>query len=293
MAIINLVQGSDEWHKKRNSSITGSEVSVLMGNYPYDLTPLKMYRHKLGLEEYKPKNTFVMERGHEHEPKARAMASLATGIDFNPCCVQWDKNPWCFGSLDGYNEEANVICEIKSVGKSAFDDLETNNKIPDHHIHQMQFYLMITGAKLCYYVAYNADYDKICVRNVEPAPVLMEEIFAAAEKFWKCLQEKREPEVTDKDYREITDSKLANLILKWKRLKYELTKLEKDEDELRDLIETMLPYERCRMQDVSIQKIYKVGAIDYKKVPELSGVDLEKYRKPGSSYFQFKVKESE
>ena len=33
-----------------------------------------------------------------------------------------------------------------------------------------------------------------------------------------------------------------------------------------------------------IQVIERIGAVDYKTVPQLDGIDLEAYRKPGSSY---------
>ena len=47
---------------------------------------------------------------------------------------------------------------------------------------------------------------------------------------------------------------------------------------------------RIENEAISISRVEREGSVDYKKIPELSGVDLNAYRKRGSSYLKITIK---
>jgi hypothetical protein len=78
-------------------------------------------------------------------------------------------------------------------------------------------------------------------------------------------------------------------ISRWKYLQEQLRKLQTESDEIEKWAKALVTDKRMQSDGVLFTRIDRVGAIDYRSVPELSNVDLEKYRKPPTSFVQMKV----
>ena len=117
MEIIDLVQGSEEWHEYRWGKIGGTAAESLMVK---DFQTLKNKLIACHLEPFELEEGFTseaMQRGNELEPLARQYINDYTGIEFlEKGWLQSDNK--LFGlSPDGISECGRYSCEIKCPSK--------------------------------------------------------------------------------------------------------------------------------------------------------------------------------
>ena len=186
MAIINLLQGSSEWLSWRQSRITATDISIILGSNPWK-TKLELFEEKLGLRPSQPLNA-AMERGQALEPEARKLASSEIGTVFNPIVCESSKYPWLAASLDGISLGGYSILEIKCPKE--FTHLEAiNGNIAPYYLDQMQHQLLVTGADGCFYFSYRPEYldQPFVIIEIEPDLEKQAEIIAKGYEFYTQL----------------------------------------------------------------------------------------------------------
>lgn len=79
----------------------------------------------------------------------------------------------------------------------------------------------------------------------------------------------------------------------WNELALELTSIRAErktldhrEQEIKDLLVLMSGHVNSTGGGIQVQKIVKSGSIEYSRIPELEGVDLEPYRKKPTEYWK-------
>jgi len=123
--ISDVVQGSLEWHKKRQGVLTGSKLKGLYGIGTARQTLLKTLvsqrMTEVDLDNYCGKK---MEWGNTWEPKAVEMASEYRGVNFETCGMMVSEEVGNFAlSPDGvYYENSQVVGGVEC-------------KAPDPHTH--------------------------------------------------------------------------------------------------------------------------------------------------------------
>lgn len=253
----HLKQGTPEWLEWRNNGIGASEVPAIMGESDYS-TPIWVYKLKKGL--VKPKeNNFGMQRGLDAEPRIRALYSMIHDMDMEPALFEHPDLKFMRASLDGYNQEANVIAEFKYPGLEKHE-LAVSGKIPDCYRGQVQAQLFVTGAKYCQYVSFNG--ESIAVVKVEPDHSYWFRMIPACEEFWKCIQESTPPPLTEKDYMELNGADDRTLFYDWKRLKVS----DPDGTEmktLRELIGSRMTHNKVECDGVRVIKKNTKNGVSY------------------------------
>ena len=107
MNIVQLVQGSAEWHAHRRTHRNASETAIVLGLSPW-VTPYQLWQQKLGLVEQEVNK--AMLRGTQLEPAARAAYEAQTGQVMQPLVlVDGDYS----ASLDGITLAGDRVLEIK------------------------------------------------------------------------------------------------------------------------------------------------------------------------------------
>lgn len=183
MKIIELQQGSDAWKKWRQTKITGTAASVIMGNNPWK-TRLDLWNELLGITPPQEMNE-KMQRGNNLEPKARMIFEEIMGMEFPPIVCESDEYDFMGASLDGWNEDNKAVLEIKCPSerthKEAIDGI-----VPQYYIDQCQHALIVTGGVICYYVSYRPEHDKqIAVVEIKPKPEYMIQIIEKEKDFYE------------------------------------------------------------------------------------------------------------
>lgn len=282
------------WLRWRHGGLGASDLPIIMGDSPWK-TPLELYESKILPEPVEQPANFVTDRGNEFEPRIRSLFNLSYAKSMEPALLQATGFDFMRASLDGVSPDKKEILEIKTSGK---EDWEASKKgiVPKKYIAQVQYALMVASADLCYYVSYwDPTWDRVVSRvnmvvvEVLPDRKYQAELLNAAQRFWMRVQKLTPPPLCDRDYKTIKAKGATDLSRRYKQLKERADAIDVELQETRAALITLaeeIKHPRCVVGDTRLIRVSKSGSIDYSSVEELKLIDLEKYRKPATSYWK-------
>lgn len=280
--LVPLIQGSPEWHAHRARYRNASETAAVMGKSPW-LTPYQLWMQRSGRSE--AETNPAMRRGSQLEPAARCAYEQLTGQVMQPLVlVAGDYS----ASLDGLTLDGSRLVEIKCPAKGQDSSLwaeVARNVCPEHYFWQIQHQLMVAGAGEAH--LYVFDGAAGIVLPIQPQPQVWPEIHQAWDRFMACLADDYPPELTARDSVTREDPPWLEAAAKYLALRAESEALGTRLDEAKASLVSLARHPSENGGGVRVTRYWKQGAVDYKKVPELAGVDLEGYR--GKGRFETKV----
>ncbi|MBK7815013.1 MAG: YqaJ viral recombinase family protein [Rhodocyclaceae bacterium] len=275
-AVLKLVQGSPEWHTYRATMRNASETPAVLGISPW-LTPYGLWLLKTGRSQ--PTVTQAMAHGTRMEPQARAAYEAHTGQIMNPLVLQ--DGPYS-ASLDGINLTGDLIVEVKCPFRGKQSSLwreVVEGRVPGHYAAQVQHQLMVAGAESAdFWVFAEGEGLLLTVRRDEEVMGLIRDAWDDFQQYMDCDSP---PPLTDADAMLREDaawSQAAQVFLEAKR--YADT-ADEALDEARKALVALSRHPKEVGAGVSVTRLWKAGSVDYKRVPELAGVDLDGYRAKG------------
>lgn len=203
-----MEQRSTDWFEWRKKGIGSSDVSAILDLSPY-MTRYQLWRIKTGLDPQVVDNAATY-RGRKFEDKARACFELQSFKEYEPKIFQSEQYPFMRVSLDGWNEEEREILEIKVPGKNTLL-LAANSEIPDHYKAQIQYQMFVANAKKATYFAFDPDLELGFSIHVDPDLSFIKVMVDRVIEFWKLVQKRQAPEMSERDYLPFPDP-LAPLI---------------------------------------------------------------------------------
>lgn len=270
---------SNEWHEWRRNGIGASDSPVVMGVSPYR-TRFQLWDEKVN--GTKSDGNWATKRGHDLEPRARAQYELEMNQDMPPAFLEHPVHPFIRASLDGYGN--NTVLEIKCPGAEDHA-LAVAGKVPEKYYPQLQHQLLVSSSAVAHY--YSFDGERGALVQVLPDAEYIKKLLKELQSFWNLVQTKIPPELEERDYKTVQDKDVKALVMQWLAARQASVAAATLEEELKDKITAQLgSHPRWRHAGVRIQHQTRRGNVDYKKIPELSGVDLEKYRGRPVSFWQ-------
>lgn len=280
-----IEQRSFDWHEWRKQGLGSSDAAVVMGVSPWR-TPLQLWEEKTGKVAVDEKSNWAMQRGIDMEPKARAQYELHSDIEMPPALVVNATFPFLRASLDGRNEKAKRILEIKCPG--AEDHAKAvAGEIPEKYKWQLVHQLLVTGDDGVDYFSFNGKEGVIV--KFERDLRLEKSLFEEESKFWDLVQKGVAPELCERDFKLVKDKDTVFLCEQFKQAKIVLEQTEEALEFLKSKIVLSADGNRIRCAGVQVMPVTRKGNVDYAKVPELRGIDLEKYRKKASLYIDVRL----
>lgn len=271
--IIQLVQGSPEWHAYRANYRNASETPIVMGLSPW-VTPYQLWLIKTG--RMTQAVTAPMAQGTQMEPLARQAYEALTGHIMQPLVLV---NGEYSASLDGLTLDGNLIVEIKCPYKgkaSALWQAVEAGEVPEYYQYQIQHQLMVSGAEAAH--LYVFDGSEGLLQQVPKQADAKERIHEAWEAFWPCLASDTPPPLTDRDKAVREDEAWQQAAKSYLSLKAEVESVAGRLEEAKSRLVGLAQHPSETGSGVTVTRFWKQGSVDYKKVPELAGVDLERYR---------------
>lgn len=199
---------NEEWLQARKL-IGGSDASALVGMNPYK-TNIDLWKEKTGRQKAPDiSNDEFVRFGHEAEAHLRALFALdhpQYKVDYleNNMFLN-DKYPFAHASLDGWltdQDGRKGVLEIKTTNiLQSMQREKWNDRIPDNYYCQVLWYLMVTEFDFAVLKArLRSEWQgeiRVTVRHYFIDRKEVEEDIAelrqAGEKFWKAIQEDRQP----------------------------------------------------------------------------------------------------
>lgn len=269
-----MEQNTKEWHELRKNHIGASDAPVIMGVSPWR-TPYQLWQEKLGIGQAQVE-TGAMRYGKQMEEPARQAYEKYTGNLVSPEVIFHPTKKFMMASLDGLSFDRSIAVEIKT---SNADDHQhaKNGRIPDKYYPQVQHQLACLGINMLHYFSYR-DGEGVIV-EVERDHAYIESLYKEEESFWNKVLNLDAPDLGERDFVKIDDEDFVRLASEWGNLTKQLALLEKKEKEYRAALIERANGHNVKGNGITLTKIVRKGAVDYKKVPELIGVDLEVYRK--------------
>lgn len=270
---LDLVQGTLKWLDARYDKLTASQAPILFDLSPYS-TRLQLFEEKIMRTEKSEKGKeLLFQRGHDAEAKGRLWVKEKMNIDFKPTVVVSTEVPDLLASLDGFEEKEGIIFEAKYMGRENFEKVK-KGKVPPHHEYQVQAQLLATGANKCVYFA--MDGSDAALIDIYPDKTVMDQLAPEITKFMADVRAGTPPKPSERDFIDLDDPRLAFL---------RDAKLKADEasdifDALKkEIINTYKDLSRFRGHGIEVIKSVRKGNVDYKSIPQIKNVDLDRYRK--------------
>lgn len=208
MVTLKQFGSNEEWLQARKL-IGGSDASALVGMNPYK-TNIDLWKEKTGRQKAPDiSNDEFVRFGHEAESHLRALFALdhpQYKVDYleNNMFLN-DKYPFAHASLDGWltdQDGRKGVLEIKTTNiLQSMQREKWNDRIPDNYYCQVLWYLMVTEFDFVVLKArLRSEWQgeiRVTVRHYfidrKEVEEDIEELRRAGEKFWKAIQEDRQP----------------------------------------------------------------------------------------------------
>ena len=139
--VIELEQGTEDWHLWRCGGIGASDAPVIMGETR--LKSIDALRHERETTWFRPTISSLMARGMRLEPIARDAYCCHIKFTVAPMCLQSKSKPWMRSSVDGICLERSHVVEIK-CGESAYRSTSAST-VPFYYYGQLQHILAVTN----------------------------------------------------------------------------------------------------------------------------------------------------
>lgn len=277
MQKLDLKQNTPEWEEFRRLKIGASDAPIICGISPHK-NKYSLWKEKaLGHKSYK---TSAMKRGSELEDEAKESLESQIGISFDKVCGIHDSIPYMMSSFDGYSEKEKCLLEIKCPNLKTYEEVENGN-IPSHYLYQINHQLEVSGFDHGILFVYNGKTGVI--KDVRRNSSIIQEIVEKEEQFWNSIINFEPPEDT---HRLRDDAIWQNLAENFLLAKDQHDTAKAYLDACRKSLIDACDDASCKGHGVTVSKCTRKGTVQYQRIPELKGVDLELYRKAPEEYWK-------
>lgn len=273
----------DEWLKWRRGKIGASAAPAVMGVSPWQ-TRSQVYEELCG--RGKPVfYTRAMQRGHDLEGSMVAIARDYLGVDLvEQACFESPLIDRIIATCDAVGVVAGevVVVEVKVRQSAVVAKSRKEGRPPLEVRMQMIQQMHCAGATRGVCVMCDG-LGEVAVLDVLWDEALWRELLAQELDMLGCVDEGRDP--THYIYREYTTmDQFEELCKKYIALQPSAEELLRQEQlkEVEEALKGLAAEQKKCVEGKWMRVEYSEakGAVDYAKVPQLKGVDLEPYRKP-------------
>jgi len=192
MNIINLPQGSPEWHAHRAAHFNASDCAAMLGISPYKTRDELLREKATGLvPDIDDATQKRFDDGHRFESLARPIAERRLREDVYPC-VGVLEGTKLSASFDGLTLDNSIVWEHKLLTDKLEHAIE-HNDLPGHYLAQMEQQLLVSGAEKVLFMASEWDEENKLIRKAtrkyHSNPQLRQRIIDGWEQFEKDLAE--------------------------------------------------------------------------------------------------------
>lgn len=287
-----MEQKSEEWFEARRGKLTGSEVGAALGVNPWK-TPEALIRQMV--RAYHGADTeftgnIATEYGENHEPLALMDYLGKTGNLVEECgFFVHPEYSWIGATPDGIIDHDGMV-EVKSPyslrNKKGNDLVFKTAKVQPHYYAQMQVEMACSGREWVDFYQWAAHGDSI--ERVYWDQDWWDENLPKMIDFYNWyLSEINNPDHLEPKEREINTFHSQKLIQEWDHLTQLIDDSSSRKKEILSELVSIAKERNSVIHGRKLTKIERKGNVQYAKVPELKGVDLEPYRGKPSEFWKF------
>ncbi len=278
MKLLQHKQGSVEWLEMRRKGIGASDAPIIMHVSPWTV-PYELWLQKTSGKE-KEMNA-SMRYGKETEEEERKEFEKMIGTTFFPdMTFASNERAWALASLDGIDFDQTVIMEIKQANQKDHESAK-NGKIPEKYFPQLQHQMYVCKEKNITRNLYCSSHkgDRVVV-EVKRDDAYIEKMLKAEDVFYYENLVKGIPPLTED---------MLEYAAVLKNVDGDIKRLEEEREYCKNALISLSNGRPFKAYGVTLTKSEYKGSIDYDAIPELFGVDKEKYRKPSQERWTLRI----
>jgi putative phage-type endonuclease len=245
----------------------------VLGVSPW-MTAYQLWQIKTGRAP-QPEVTAAMAHGTELEPQARETYEQLTGYVMEPLVMVDGEYS---ASLDGITLGGELICEIKCP-KSKDSKILTEAKagrVPVHVYWQMQHQLLVSKAEIAHLYVYDGSVGILLEQRPEASA--WDTIRQDWDRFMDLVRTDQPPALTERDTVIRNDAEWIAAAQEYIAAKARTDQMVAELDAAKQGLIGLAHHSSEQGGGVSVLRYWKSGAVEYKKIPALAGVDLDQYR---------------
>lgn len=283
MKILDIEQGTKEWHEFRKQGIGSSDITILLGSYPFGgKTPLTLFEDKTsGLVDYS--DSKAMAYGREEEGKALEVLKK-THPSLKAACAIHDEYDFVRCSFDALGD--GIFFEIKSPYLLEILEKALMGKLQEYWVDQVRWQMLVGGFEVGRVAVWDGTTPHIF--EIEKDQDWESEALMVAKEFWSGVAIGQRPEATDEDYIEVEDPSAEAYLQEY----YSLCDKEKELKQYKDMLKSqILDLGPGHNFMVAGAKIYQdqVTSYDFDKMKK-DGINLDSYKKLSHPFWKISPK---
>jgi putative phage-type endonuclease len=280
-----MQQRTQQWHTARKGRITGSNVGAILGLDPFrsrDDVMRAMVRSYHGAESEFTGNV-ATEWGQANEKNAIGEFEMQTGLDVKEVGF-YAFEDWAGASPDGLCSDGFGL-EVKGpYGKRNGGDLNPLQEQP-HYYAQMQWEMLCTGWPGMHFWQWSPHETKHEI--VLPDQEWLDKNLPILRQFYaEYLSELDNPDHLEPLRVTLNSLDAKRILDEIDQLKEAIDNATERKKELEAELVQMAGERNAEIWGRKLTKVERAGNVQYSKIPELKGVDLDKWRGKGSAYWK-------
>lgn len=188
MQIINVQQGSAEWHAARAKHFTASEAPVMMAASSKmrrdELLSMRAIGTEREISDWVQTNLF--DKGHQQEATARVIVESMLGDDLYPATAVDDMG-YLLASFDGMTMMEDVLFEHKMWNNSLAEAVR-QQELPPEYYWQLEQQLLVSSAERVIFVCSDGTEENFASMEYTPVPGRAEALIAGWHQFKQDLE---------------------------------------------------------------------------------------------------------
>jgi len=160
MKMIDIQQGSSDWHTHRAAHFNASDCAAMLGISPYKTRDELLREKATGLvPEVDEATRRRFDEGHRFEALARPLAEEIIGDELYPCVGVLEGSKLS-ASFDGITMDGSIVWEHKTLNESLRQLMQSGAPqchIPPHYRAQLEQQLLVSGAEKALFMASTFD----------------------------------------------------------------------------------------------------------------------------------------
>ena len=289
----DIEQRTPEWFNARKNMITGSQCGAILGHNPYK-KPSEVMRDMVRAYHGLPSSftgNVATEWGTANEQSAinqyemfhGAVPVTETGFHIHP------EHEWLGASPDGLLGDTGAF-----EAKCPYGQRDKNPPVfkslaeQPHYYDQTQTEMYCAEREWVDFYQWAPHGDKL--ETIDLSQLWIAENIPKLKAFHESFLIERElPNAIrylEDTHLEQTDQTITDLVDRYSEVSDQIKELDVIKKDLLAEIAERCGGRQSEINGHKLTKVEKKGNVEYKKVPQLKGVDLEKYRKAGTSYWK-------
>ncbi|HGI5912485.1 TPA: YqaJ viral recombinase family protein [Yersinia enterocolitica] len=197
MQIINVQQGTPEWHALRSRHFTASEAPVMMAVSSKmrrdELLNMKATGSEREISDWVQTNLF--DKGHAQEATARVIVESIIGSELFPATAI-DDDGYLLASFDGMTMMEDVLFEHK-MWNATLALAVKNKDLPPEYYWQLEQQLAVSDAEKVIFVVSDGTQENFVWMEYLPVRGRRKELMAGWQQFEQDLNDYTAPEIKD------------------------------------------------------------------------------------------------